>query len=355
MHTSVIPASVSYNGHRQEKEVWGVQSKGFVSGGRAAMRNAGVPAEHLPYEDVHYDRWFDFITKREYERYGIEHAAFREIATITMRELEEQTGCELGQMDVVYNYQRGTGGYAVVDPSGPFFVHIDQSLDMELFGLTLAMVTWMRDHHSNPSDLTFFRLVLYCMNELFILGNLPGSEMRERLFDRVASDMQILDLASDLYWAMLVFTLGHEFGHAYQMTSAPEFWTPRRHGSEYHADSLGYRVLLRLIRKGRVGSFQFEPFTCLAPMMYFGYYQMARETDRVLYGVCGEPATHPVLSRRKNALHKLYARSGVASEDAEGIYQWFLFLYDEYARTLRDLARRGRLEGIRRPEERLGQ
>jgi hypothetical protein len=319
------------------------------------MREAGVPAIDLPYEDVHYDRWFDFITKEDYDRYGIESAAFREIAAIAMHEIENLTGFELGRIDVVYNYQRGTSGYAVVDPSGPFFVHIDQSLDMQLFGLTLAIATWMRDYDNDPGDLIFFRQVLYCMNELFILGNLPGNEMRVRLFDRVALDMQILDLASDLYWAMLVFTMGHEFAHAYQMAFAPEFWGKRRHGSEYHADSLGYRVLLGLIRKGRVGSFQFEPFTCLAPMMYFGYYQMARETDRVLYGAYGEPATHPTLARRKNALYKLYDRSDVVSEDAVGIYEWFLFLYDEYVRMLRDLARRGRLEGIRHPEERFGQ
>lgn len=331
-----------------------MQNKGFVSIGRETMRDAGVPPIDQPYEAVHYDRWFDFITKKEYEWYGIEHEAFRELVSITMRELEEQTGFELGRMDVVYNYQRGTSGYAVVDPSGPFFVHIDQSLDMQLFALTLAMVTWMRDYDNDPSDLFFFRQVIYCMNELFVLGNLPGSEMGTRLFDRVASDMQILDLASDLYWAMLAFTMGHEFGHAYQMASDPEYWGKRRHGSEYHADSLGYRVLLGLIRKGRVGSFQFESFTCLAPMMYLGYYQMARETDRVLYGVHGEPATHPTLVRRKNALYKLYDKCGIVSEDAVGIYEWFLFLYDEYVRMLRDLARRGRLEGIRHPEERFG-
>ena len=331
-----------------------MQNKDFVSSGRESVRDAGVPAVDQPYEAANYDRWFDFIKREDYQRYGIEHAAFREIVSITKHELEEQTGFELGHMDVVYNYQRGTSGYAVVDPSGPFFVHIDQSLDMQLFGLTLAMVTWMRDYDNDPSDLFFFRQVLYCMNELFVLSNLPENEMRTRLFDRVASDMQILDLASDLYWAMLVFTIGHEFGHAYQMASGPELWGGRRHGSEYHADSLGYRVLLGLIRKGCVGSFQFEPYTCLAPMMYLGYYQMARETDRVLYGVCGEPATHPTLARRLNALYKLYDKSGVESGDAVGIYEWFLFLYDEYVRMLRDLARRGRLEGIRHPEERFG-
>lgn len=48
-----------------------MQGKGFVSGGREAMRDAGVPAIDLPYESAYYDRWFDFINRENYQRYGI--------------------------------------------------------------------------------------------------------------------------------------------------------------------------------------------------------------------------------------------------------------------------------------------
>ncbi len=332
-----------------------MESKGFVSSGSAAKRLAGVPPEHREYEEVRYERWFPGVTREEHERYGVNQEVFLEMIDVTKGAFRRLTGYDARGVDVIYRYERGANGYAVVDASEPFFIHIDESLDLELFGLTLLFMLWMRDYDQAPGDTFYFKQALFAMNELFVLGGLPDDAHRQRLLSRAVGDTPILEWAADLYWSMMVFTVAHELAHTYQMTADPLYWGARWRGAEYHADALGYRTLLSLIGEGRVGGFEFGARTCLAPFMYLDYFHLAHETDRVLYGVRHGPTpTHPSLRRRGNALFRIYARSDIASEEADAAHQWFLFLSDEYVHMLEEYDGLGRLDGIRNVTERFG-
>ena len=104
-----------------------------------------------------------------------------------------------------------------------------------------------REEYENNKEEVFFKDLLYLLNEVALMGELPDEAGKISLMNKVAIDCQIQNLAADCHWAMLVFTVGHEIAHIYQMNTNRIYWEEHLKEAEFNADKIGYDILLHLI------------------------------------------------------------------------------------------------------------
>ena len=79
----------------------------------------------------------------------------------------------------------------------------------------LAMFKWSKDFDDLDIYGDCFRYVLFLMNDVCIFGEMQGQDANDALFQLISGDVQILQLAEDCYWTIVVFSLAHELAHAY--------------------------------------------------------------------------------------------------------------------------------------------
>ena len=130
-------------------------------------------------------------------------------------------------------------------------------------------------------------------------------------------------MAVDCHWTMLVFTVGHEVAHFYQMNTDRVYWGNYKKEAEFNAEKISYDILLQLIMEKLNQDLQMEEHIYLTPMMYMDMFEMMYCTSYILYGKNPSYGVHPSPEKRKEAMFELVEQECYQFDTLEGnqVYQ----------------------------------
>ena len=225
------------------------------------------------------------------------------------------TGIELSNI-----YQNTINSYIYNDEINPAFIHIDELFESTVMGFLLAMFKWSKDFGDLEIYGECFKYVLFLMNDVCIFGEMQGMDANHALMDTVNGDIQILQLAEDCYWTIVVFSLAHEIAHAYLAGIGKKYTEKHPEKEEYDADMIAYHIVLKIIMEEKGTGAVLEEYTYLAPMMYMDFFDMVYYTDRILYKTFFYNDTHPALKKRKGWLFAIVDRDEYILDTREGNY-----------------------------------
>lgn len=265
------------------------------------------------------------------------------------------------KLELNNRYQRSINSYFVhgeKDSDGNL-IHIDELYEASVLPFLLASFKWAKEF-DNPETYGFgFIHVLYTLNDVSILGNLPDARSSEALLTALDGDLQIINLAEDCYWTITAFNIAHEIAHAYlgygRNWSASKQTEKEMRQEEYDADAIAYDIILKMImdssgrdRENKI----LEEYTYMAPVIFMDYIDLIYYTDYVLYGACVEQGTHPPVKNRKNKLFSIPDDPKYEFDTVEGnaVYNGFLTVFDEYKTQLYLKKQRGKLNKIINPD-----
>lgn len=112
-------------------------------------------------------------------------------------------------------YRNLINSYIFNDKINPAFVHIDELFESTVMGFLLAMFKKSKDFGNLETYGECFKYVLFLINDVCIFGEMQSMDANQALIDTVNGNIQILQLAVDCYWIMVVFSLAHEIAHEY--------------------------------------------------------------------------------------------------------------------------------------------
>ena len=186
------------------------------------------------------------------------------------------------------------------------------------------------------------------MNEVCIFGNMQGQYANDVLLHLITGDVQILQLAEDCYWTIVVFSLAHEVAHAYLADIGKHYSEKHPEKEEFDADMIAYHIVLKIMMENSGENKILEEYTYLAPMMYMDFFDLYYYTDRVLYKSWFYDPKHPLPIERKNRLFAVVDKDEYELDTVEGnhLYGGFLDVYDEYKDQLLLKMERGKLDKI---------
>lgn len=314
------------------------------------IRNAGVNQRRIELAEYHMLKFFPKVTREEYEKYILNEPYFEEVLQLVRYGFMKWYDWDIGKIEVNHNFQHSINSYAYVDENFPMFIHVDQLLESVLLGIMLTIFKWAKEYENNKEEV-FFKDLLYLLNEVALMGELPNEASKTSVMNKVAIDCQIQNLAADCHWAMLVFTVGHEVDHIYQMNTNRIYWEEHLKEAEFNADKIGYDILLHLIMEQSKQSSQnlkMEEYAYLAPMMYMDIFEMIYYTAYVLYDKEPFYGQHPSPEERKDVMFELVEQDKYQFNTEEGnvSYQWFCFIYDAYKEKLLEYKEMRKLEKI---------
>ena len=261
------------------------------------------------------------------------------------------TGTEIELSNI---YQNSINSYIYNDRVNPAFVHIDELFESTVMGFLLAMLKWSKNFENLETYGECFRYVLFLMNDVCIFGEMQGVDANQVLMDTVNGDIQILQLAEDCYWTIVVFSLAHEIAHAYLSAIGKKYTEKHPEKEEYDADMIAYHIVLKIIIEERGENTVLEDYTYLAPMIYMDFFDLYYYTDRVLYKTVFYDWQHPTPIKRKNRLFAVVDKDDYDFNTVDGnhLYSGFLDVYDEYKDQLLMKMERGKLDKVLRTEKR---
>lgn len=251
-------------------------------------------------------------------------------------------------------YQNSINSYIYNDRINPTFVHIDELFESTVMGFLLAMFKWSKDFENLEVYGECFKYVLFLMNDVCIFGEMQGMDANQALMDTVNGDIQILQLAEDCYWAIVVFSLAHEIAHAYLAAIGKKYTKKHPEKEEYDADMIAYHIVLKIIMEEKGANTVLEEYTYLAPMIYMDFFDLYYYTDRVLYKTIFLDWKHPAPIKRKNRLFAVADKDEYDFNTIDGnhLYSGFLDVYDEFKDQLIMKMAKGKLDKILRTEKR---
>lgn len=257
-------------------------------------------------------------------------------------------------IELTNSYQNTINSYIYNDMENPVFIHIDELFESTVSSFLLAMLKWSKDFDDLNIYGNCFRYVLFLMNDVCIFGEMQGENANKVLLETVDKDIQILQLAEDCYWTIVVFSLAHEIAHAYLASIGKKYSDRHPEKEEYDADMIAYHIVLKIIMEEQGKDVVLKDYTYMAPMMYMDFFDLYYYTDRVLYKTVFYDWQHPTPIKRKNRLFAIVIKSDYDFETVDGnhLYGGFLDVYDEYRDQLLLKMERGKLDGILRIEER---
>lgn len=311
-------------------------------------RSAGTDQRNCDLLAANMKRFFPEISKEEYENYVGDNQIFYEMLDIVRRSFQTWYSYDCTDIFLNNNYQKSFNSYAYVDRINPTFIHVDQLLETIILNFLLVVLKWAKELENNADGKSYFKYLIYLLNELCIFGELPSEGAKAVLMEKLADDSQIINLASDCHWGIMVFTVAHEIAHAYQMDTNPEYWEGHPKESEFDADAIAYDILLRLITDGQGKNLIIQEYAYLAPMMYMDFFNLYYYTDYILYGTMYSSQTHPTPDERKAVLFTIVEREIYQLDTVEGnvVYQWFCWVYDMFMEKLPEYKRKGKLDSI---------
>lgn len=312
------------------------------------IRNAGTDQINHNLAAENIKRFFPKITKEEYDSYIGSNRFFHEILDMVQNAFLKWYDFDCTGIFLNNTYQKSFNSYAYVDRTNPVFIHVDQLLETIILDFMLVILKWAKELEKDVDKWFYYRYLIYLLNELCIFGELPAEDAKVVLMEKTADDPQIMNLASDCHWAIMIFTIAHEIAHAYQIHTDAEYWKRHRKEAEFHADAVAYDILLRLIMDGQSGDLIIEEYTYLAPMMYMDFFSLYYYTDYILYGTIYSSQTHPIPDERKAALFTIVEKDiyQLNTEEGNVVYQWFCWIYDRFMESLPKDKEKGRLDVI---------
>ena len=273
---------------------------------------------------------------------------------IVKRYFAKEYGFTGTEIELSNLYQNSINSYIYNDRVNPAFVHIDELFESTVMGFLLAMLKWSKDFENLETYGECFRYVLFLMNDVCIFGEIQGMDANQVLMDTVNGDIQILQLAEDCYWTIVVFSLAHEIAHAYLSAIGRKYTEKHPEKEEYDADMIAYHIVLKIIIEEKGENTVLEDYTYLAPMVYMDFFDLYYYTDRVLYKTVFYDWQHPTPIKRKNRLFAVVDKDDYDFNTVDGnhLYSGFLDVYDEYKDQLLMKMERGKLDKVLRTEKR---
>ena len=273
---------------------------------------------------------------------------------IVKRYFTKEYGFTGTEIELSNLYQNSINSYIYNDRVNPAFVHIDELFESTVMGFLLAMLKWSKNFENLETYGECFKYVLFLMNDVCIFGEMQGMDANQVLMDTVNGDIQILQLAEDCYWTIVVFSLAHEIAHAYLSAIGRKYTEKHPEKEEYDADMIAYHIVLKIIIEERGENTVLEDYTYLAPMIYMDFFDLYYYTDRVLYKTVFYDWQHPTPIKRKNRLFAVVDKDDYDFNTVDGnhLYSGFLDVYDEYKDQLLMKMERGKLDKVLRTEKR---
>lgn len=311
-------------------------------------RNKGVNGRCMELAEQNMLRFFPNIPREEYEKYIKEDPFFEEMLKLVRYGFIKWYNWDPGIIHVTNDFQHDINSYAYVDKEFPMFIHVDQLLETVVLWFMLTTLKWSKEHDDYETDHEFFLNLLYLLNEVALNGEMPDEDGKEALLRKTINDIQIQNLASDCHWAMLIFTVAHEVAHIYQIVTNEEYWKEHLQEAEYHADKIGYDILLHLIMDKQENELIMQDYAYLAPMMYMDMFELIFETVRILYDKEISYGIHPSPDERIEAMFELVDRDEYQFDTQRGnaVYYWFKEIYDRYIKYLKRYMAAGKLDHI---------
>ena len=268
---------------------------------------------------------------------------------------EKEYGYHGTRIELNNRYQHSVNSYIFLDEERDQFVHIDELFEASVMPFFLVIFKWSKEFENREIYGNCFLYLLFIMNDVSILGDIPDDKSNEVLLQIINGDVQIMNLASSCYWTVVIFSLAHEVAHSYFAGTGRKFANSRR--EEFEADAIAYDIVLKMIiDQSRLDEQQriIEDYTYLAPVMYMQFFDLFYYTDRVLYNKRISTATHPLPEERIRHLFAIANDDKYNFDTVDGnhLYNGFLDAYDEYRTQLIMKKQRGKLGKIIRTEER---
>lgn len=273
--------------------------------------------------------------------------------------VKEYFGKEYGykgeQIELSNRYQRSINSYIFMDGERDQFVHMDELFESSVMSFFLIMFKWSKEFDNLEIYGNCFLYLLFIMNDVCILGDIPSAASNESMLQIIQGDVQIMNLASTCYWTVVIFSLAHEVAHSYFASIGKKFSNRRK--EEFEADAVAYDIVLKMIMdQSGLGEQDriLEEYAYLAPVMYMRFFDLFYYTDRVLYRKRITSDTHPMPEDRIGHLFAIANddRYDFDTIDGNHLYGGFLDVYDEYRTQLVLKKECGKLDKIIRIEER---
>lgn len=251
-------------------------------------------------------------------------------------------------------YQKTINSYIYDDKDNPVFIHIDELFESTVMAFFLVMFKWSKDFSELETYGECFKYMLFLLNEVCIFGEMQGQDANDALLQLVSGDVQILQLAEDCYWTVVVFSLAHEVAHAYLESIGKTYSLQHPEKEEYDADMIAYHIVLKIIMDRDEKDRILEEYTYLAPMMYMNFFDLYYYTDRVLYKSQFFDPQHPRPIDRRDRLFTIANKEEYDFNTVDGnhLYGGFLDVYKEYKEQLLLKKESGKLERIIHTERR---
>lgn len=299
-------------------------------------------------------KYFSSYFTEEQLKENIEKYNLRTMFDIVKRYFAKEYGFTGTEIELSNLYQNSINSYIYNDRVNPAFIHIDELFESTVMGFLLAMLKWSKDFDNLETYGECFRYVLFLMNDVCIFGEMQGMDANQVLLDTVNGDIQILQLAEDCYWTIVVFSLAHEIAHAYLAAIGRKYTEKHPEKEEYDADMIAYHIVLKIIIEEKGENTVLEDYTYLAPTIYMDFFDLYYYTDRVLYKTVFYDWQHPTPIKRKNRLFAVVDKDDYNFNTVDGnhLYSGFLDVYDEYKDQLLLKMERRKLDKVLWTEKR---
>ncbi len=299
-------------------------------------------------------QYFPHFFTEEQIKENMKHYNLQTMFHLVKKYFKKEYGYVGTEIELSNRYQNTINSYIYNDKTKPAFVHIDELFESTVMAFLLAMFKWSKEFENLEIYGECFKYVLFLMNDVCIFGEMQSESANKALLETVNGDIQILQLAEDCYWTIVVFSLAHEIAHAYLASIGKKYSDRHPEKEEYDADMIAYHIVLKIIIEEHGKSAMLEDYTYLAPMMYMDFFDLYYYTDRVLYKTWFYDPEHPLPIKRKNRLFTIAYKDEYIFESENGnhLYGGFLDVYDEYKDQLLLKMERRKLDAILHIEER---
>lgn len=313
--------------------------------------------ESLKDEDRGLQRMLSYFGKyftEEQLKKNIERYNLQQMFALVKKYFKKEYGYEGDGIILSNQYQHTINSYIYDDYENPVFVHIDELFESTVISFLLAMFKWSKDFNNLEVYGKSFKFILYLLNDVCIFGEMQGIEANDELLELLSEDLQILQLAEECYWAIVVFSIAHEVAHAYLASIGKKYTEKHPEKEEYDADMIAYHIVLKIIMEENKKECVIEEHAYLAPMMYMNFFDLYYYTDLILYKSKFSDPLHPSPIDRRDRLFAVVDKDEYDFDTINGnhLYGGFLDVYDEYKNQLFWKMKKGKLDKILRTEKR---